>query len=288
MLRLAGAWSTGPAICSRAPWSQEAVGPRNRAPAEARDIIEAPGQGVTGEVEGHQVTVGGWAYVVRPPSRSGAGAPRSAGPDPRCGASEPTSRWMGAAREWSSTPTGCVPELAGFIAHAPRGWAFAGSSCSRATTRRTRRRSAARSASTRRMATCCREEKVAYRPAADEGGRAGAHGGRRDQRRAGPEHAPRSGIALASGGGGITAEAADAVILADDPTRVAEAIADQPPHAAAGAAEHLGGAGAERRGDGGGELGYIPPVPGALLQEGIDVAVILNALRAAFPPGHIA
>jgi cation transport ATPase len=27
-------------------------------------------------------------------------------------------------------------------------------------------------------------------------------------------------------------------------------------------------------------FGYIPPVAGALLQEGIDVAVILNALRA--------
>ncbi len=31
-------------------------------------------------------------------------------------------------------------------------------------------------------------------------------------------------------------------------------------------------------------LGYIPPVAGALLQEGIDVAVILNALRAALGP----
>jgi cation transport ATPase len=29
-------------------------------------------------------------------------------------------------------------------------------------------------------------------------------------------------------------------------------------------------------------LGYIPPVAGALLQEGIDVAVILSALRASF------
>jgi cation transport ATPase len=28
-------------------------------------------------------------------------------------------------------------------------------------------------------------------------------------------------------------------------------------------------------------LGYIPPTMGALLQEAIDVAVILNALRAA-------
>ena len=27
-------------------------------------ITEAPGQGVAGEVEGHQVTVGGWSYVV--------------------------------------------------------------------------------------------------------------------------------------------------------------------------------------------------------------------------------
>jgi cation transport ATPase len=31
-------------------------------------------------------------------------------------------------------------------------------------------------------------------------------------------------------------------------------------------------------------FGFIQPVFGALLQEAIDVAVILNALRAAFPP----
>ena len=30
-------------------------------------------------------------------------------------------------------------------------------------------------------------------------------------------------------------------------------------------------------------FGYIPPIVGALLQEGIDVAVILNALRALRP-----
>ena len=29
-------------------------------------------------------------------------------------------------------------------------------------------------------------------------------------------------------------------------------------------------------------LGHVPPTVGALLQEGIDVAVILNALRATF------
>jgi cation transport ATPase len=32
-------------------------------------------------------------------------------------------------------------------------------------------------------------------------------------------------------------------------------------------------------------FGHIPPTVGALLQEGIDVAVIFNALRAAAPNG---
>ena len=30
-------------------------------------------------------------------------------------------------------------------------------------------------------------------------------------------------------------------------------------------------------------LGHIPPTLGALLQEGVDIAVILNALRASTP-----
>ena len=90
------------------------------------------------------------------------------------------------------------------------------------------------------------------------------------------------GIALASGGGGIAAEAADAVILADDPTRIAEAmvisrrtlrLARQSIWAGLG----LSGIAMVAAG-----LGYIPPVAGALLQEAIDVAVILNALRASF------
>jgi cation transport ATPase len=31
-------------------------------------------------------------------------------------------------------------------------------------------------------------------------------------------------------------------------------------------------------------FGHLPPIAGALAQEAIDVAVILNALRASFPP----
>ena len=30
--------------------------------------------------------------------------------------------------------------------------------------------------------------------------------------------------------------------------------------------------------------GYLPPVAGAVMQEGIDVLAVLNALRVAFPP----
>ena len=30
--------------------------------------------------------------------------------------------------------------------------------------------------------------------------------------------------------------------------------------------------------------GYLPPVAGAIMQEVIDVAAVVNALRVAFPP----
>ena len=30
--------------------------------------------------------------------------------------------------------------------------------------------------------------------------------------------------------------------------------------------------------------GYLPPVAGAIVQEGIDVVAVLNALRVALPP----
>jgi P-type E1-E2 ATPase len=90
------------------------------------------------------------------------------------------------------------------------------------------------------------------------------------------------GIALASGGGGITAEAADAVILADDPTRIAEAIAISRRTLRLARQSIWAGLGLSGLAMVAASLGYIPPVAGALLQEGIDVAVILNALQAAF------
>ncbi|MBX6364362.1 MAG: heavy metal translocating P-type ATPase [Gemmatimonadetes bacterium] len=89
------------------------------------------------------------------------------------------------------------------------------------------------------------------------------------------------GIALAGHGGGISAEAADVVILGDDPAAVADAIrisrkALRIARQSIGVGLGLSGAAMLVA-----ALGHIQPAVGALLQEAIDVAVILNALRAA-------
>ncbi|MGH7499438.1 MAG: HAD-IC family P-type ATPase, partial [Gemmatimonadales bacterium] len=93
------------------------------------------------------------------------------------------------------------------------------------------------------------------------------------------------GIALA-GGGGITAEAADAVILADDPTRLEVAIAISRRTLRLARESIWVGLGLSGVAMVVASFGHIPPIAGALLQEAIDVAVILNALRATFPPLH--
>ena len=96
------------------------------------------------------------------------------------------------------------------------------------------------------------------------------------------------GIALAGHGGGVTAEAADVVLLTDDLFRVHEAIVvsrNTMRIARQSIWVGLGLSGVAMLFAG---AGSIPPIVGALLQEAIDVAVILNALRssAAPRPGH--
>jgi len=89
------------------------------------------------------------------------------------------------------------------------------------------------------------------------------------------------GIALAGHGGGVVAEAADVVLLVDDPTRVAEAVRIGR-RALSIARQSIGvGLGLSLVGMGFAAFGYLSPIAGALIQEGIDVAVILNALRAS-------
>ena len=89
------------------------------------------------------------------------------------------------------------------------------------------------------------------------------------------------GVALASGGGGITAEAADAVILGDDPDRLADAVEISRRTMQIARQSIWVGLGLSAAAMVAAAAGYVPPTVGALLQEAIDVAVILNALRAA-------
>jgi heavy metal translocating P-type ATPase len=89
------------------------------------------------------------------------------------------------------------------------------------------------------------------------------------------------GLALGAHGGGIVAEAADVVLLVDDLQRVPEAVAIGR-RTIRIARQSIGvGLGLSGLAMLVAAAGYIPPTVGALLQEGIDVAVILNALRAS-------
>lgn len=89
------------------------------------------------------------------------------------------------------------------------------------------------------------------------------------------------GIAMASHGGGITAEAADAVILADNPALVVDAIELSRRTIAIAKQSVWAGLGLSGVGMLIAAAGHIPPIAGAFLQEAIDVAVIINALRAS-------
>jgi heavy metal translocating P-type ATPase len=88
------------------------------------------------------------------------------------------------------------------------------------------------------------------------------------------------GIAMGAAGAAAAAEAADAVILVDRFDRVAEAVLIARRARAIAWQSVLVGMGLSALAMLVAAAGHIPPVAGALLQEAIDVAVILNALRA--------
>ncbi|MGB7589230.1 MAG: heavy metal translocating P-type ATPase [Solirubrobacterales bacterium] len=88
------------------------------------------------------------------------------------------------------------------------------------------------------------------------------------------------GIAMSGPGATVSSETADAVITVDRIDRVATAISIGRRALAIARQSVVFGIGLSGVAMGFAAFGYIPPVAGALLQEGIDVAVILNALRA--------
>jgi heavy metal translocating P-type ATPase len=88
------------------------------------------------------------------------------------------------------------------------------------------------------------------------------------------------GIAMGAAGATVSSETADAVITVDRVDRVSDAIhfGRRALHIARQSV--LAGMGLSLAAMAVAAFGYLPPVAGAILQEGIDLAVILNALRA--------
>jgi P-type E1-E2 ATPase len=87
------------------------------------------------------------------------------------------------------------------------------------------------------------------------------------------------GVAMGAAGATVSAEAADAVIVVDRLDRLAEAMRVSRRALRIARQSVVAGMGLSIAAMLVAAAGHLPPLAGALLQEGIDVAVILNALR---------
>jgi len=92
------------------------------------------------------------------------------------------------------------------------------------------------------------------------------------------------GIALAGAGATISSETADVVVVSERVTRIVDAFRVGRRSLAIARQSIVVGLGLSLLAMLVAALGYLTPVAGAVLQEGIDVAVIVNALRARRSP----
>ena len=278
VLRLAGGVEHGSGHLLARTLSEE-LEARGIAPVEATGVIESPGEGVTGRSDGRAVAVGGWSYVVgrHPECEAGLREILAGAEGPALRAYVAVDGLGAGVIEYADR---IRPAIAGLIA-------------------------SLRSQGVRHTFLLSGDDEANAAAVGRAVGIDEAHGGLLPSDKVafvrrlvaggervlmvgdGTNDAPALssatvGIALASGGGGITAEAADAVILADDPTRITEAVAISRRTLRLARQSIWAGLGLSGVGMIAASLGYIPPVAGALLQEAIDVAVILNALRATF------
>ena len=91
------------------------------------------------------------------------------------------------------------------------------------------------------------------------------------------------GVAMGAHGTVASVQVAGIVLLADRLDRLAEAMAIAQRSRRIALQSVVAGLGLSMAGMAVAAFGYLPPVAGALAQEAIDVAVILNALRALRP-----
>jgi len=94
------------------------------------------------------------------------------------------------------------------------------------------------------------------------------------------------GVAMGARGATVSAEAADVVLTVDRLDRLSEAITIARRSRAIALQSVVAGMGLSLAAMLVAAAGRLPPVAGAVLQEGIDVAVIANALRALGPGGR--
>jgi heavy metal translocating P-type ATPase len=280
LLRLAAAVERGSGHLLARTLVEEAEA--RRIPAlQGHHVIEAPGQGARGEVEGRDVVVGSWAYVTggRRKLQTGFGAVLHPGEAAELRAFVSVDGHPGGIVEYADRPR---PRIGEFV-HELRALGL----------RRVILLSGDDQANTEAVAGTVRITE-AHGDLLPEGKVAFVHHLTKSGEKVlmmgdGTNDAPALssatvGIALASGGGGVTAEAADAVILADDPAQVAIAIRISRRTLRIARQSIWVGLVLSGLGMAAASAGWLAPIPGALLQEGIDVAVILNALRASFPP----
>jgi heavy metal translocating P-type ATPase len=247
-------------------------------PPEPRGLVEAPGQGVGGMVDGREVAVGGWAYLTERYPGIDQELRALRGPDGRA-ALRAYVAVDGKAAAIIEYADRVRPELEGLV-------------------------SRLRTLGVRQVVLLSGDDQANTDAVARAIGIEEAHGQLLPEDKVahvrrlvkagekvlmvgdGTNDAPALssatvGVALASGGGGITAEAADAVLLADDPSQVVTAIAISRRTIGLARQSIWVGLGLSACAMAAASLGYVPPTLGALLQEAIDVGVILNALRAA-------
>ena len=275
VLRLAGAVerSSGHLLARTLVHAAEASGV---ALPQAEQVVEVPGRGVSGMVEGHCVIVGARSFVLE---RSSGGEAALAGFEPAesqlrayvavDGAVVATVEYADALRPGLSDVLRDLTTLG-----VRRVMLLSGDHS------KTARTVAAAAGIAEVRGDLLPEDKVTVVRALVASGESVLMVG--DGTNDAPAlSAATVGIALAGHGGGITAEAADVVILVDDLSRVPEAmrISRRTMHIAR---QCIGvGLGLSAVGMLAAALGGLQPTAGALVQEAIDLAVIVNALRAS-------
>ena len=167
LLRLAGSVEQGSGHLLARTLVQEAV-ERGIALPAGKHIVEAPGQGVRGEVEGHQSTIGGWSFVVSRHPAAELGLRGLLAQTPGAGAQSLRSQSMARAQGSIEYADRLRPEIAGFIPKLKRLGIYADCSTLGRRSGERRRRSPTRSGLKRHMATCCPKRRSPT-CAADEG-----------------------------------------------------------------------------------------------------------------------